>query len=562
MSLIVKLHSDSARSAVLESCEAPARLELIIRCESLDGRPLAPWRTHLSHLLPEVPESEFPGREFHTPPHDAWTNAILRRLSRESIHTAPRVHALAKAFLADLSHRARRAGCRAPVLLCVHDAARLDRMSVRFLHRLLSLATALPLEVELHFSSFEVGSPHPSDRFMSAARATFEAARRSIFTRIVGDFGAENRHLLESVTFCAASDSNLATRKRLETAVVSHEFDFAAAVAEQLLAQPLDQNARADVLRLLAIVDANLGRTSNALELLELSKKETCDPANKARFCYLMGLLLAKREGALDRALASMEEGLVLLAKAEVPAETRAVEQAWLLNGHSLTLALLSKRQARPTRELTRRRILKQLLEALALVGREPAPALVYLRHNLLANFAFMLEIMGDHDRAIAFWDASFGPYVAATGRADVLLTQKYRVGLNHSQAGRGAEAVQCLEASLDAARAVGNPFLVEHVLKALASVQERNGELESALATLEELESHQVELGLRARALVTAAAQRAIATKQEKDPVVLPRPNPKLPSSLPEVDLETEGRFNVNQSLVRKETLLNEAAS
>jgi tetratricopeptide (TPR) repeat protein len=229
-------------------------------------------------------------------------------------------------------------------------------------------------------------------------------------------------------------------------------------------------------------------------------------------------------------------------------------------------------------------------LSAYELVRGLKSPAASYLRHNLLANITFLLEISRRFAEAVEFWSNAFERYLAADSQSFAAAFDM-RLGVLLFKAGRADEALETLLRAQALCRAEGDLFYTERACLALGYAAFHSGAHEQALAAfsdglriavrLRDDPAYQAHLagvlwslaaGADAAAFgqaVTAAAGgppagpglAALVTevKAGHDPatalqraeVAIPPPSPKMPSYIPSIDLEGAPDRDLNRYLV-----------
>lgn len=516
--------------------------------------------------------------------------AVVRRVSRESHHSAISIDRLAHFFLE--AHKAC-ASLRGARTYVIGDLESWDRPSLRCLHRVTELSTP---DDNLAFVAFTLplrASGEPGDDLQT--RVTW--ARNRFLSRL---FSEPYARFLAAPPG-ARADGIRWPRPEVPRSTHGLFLEVGSALSYQnyervyLLCAELRGRAESDedeaqATRLAGLAHAQLGDLPAAEEALTAAARLTVSPTFEAHLEYLVGLLSTKRHYDLDAALAHYARGLAALEREDADPAEVAVERAWLWNGQALAYTLRAK-QLGPSSERDEllRRSLELELRAYDLVKDLKTPAGSYLRHNLLANITFLLEISRRYEQAIEFWTRAFERYLAADSPA-FRIAFDGRMGLLLARLGRFAEAIASLEHALEACRRTGDPFYEERLCLALGFVCYRGEDYETArdafaegarlavrlrdptaleeevsglLWTLVRSEGDEPlqellewvcatppvrELGERVRA---ALGQTDAESALEAAEIALPTPSPKLPSYIPQVDLEGTPDRDLNRYLV-----------
>ena len=377
-------------------------------------------------------------------------------------------------------------------------------------------------------------------------------------------------------------------------ALVFQNYERVYHLGDEALRRARDPEEAAQAHRLLGIAHAQLEDFDGAVDEIDRAAGLTARPAFGAHLAYLAGLIQTKRRYDPAGAMRRYGEGLALLggaaggAAGADPVEER-VERAWLLNGRALALTL----QAKACEDAAdRERLMSQSfaleLEAFELVKETGGAASSYLRHNLLANLTFLLEISGRFKEAVRFWRRAFERYLATDSQSFKSVFAG-RLGQLLFKSGERAEGTAVLEEARDLCRRVGDPFHEEEVCIALGYCYSAMGDLERAHAAyrsafdiarrLRDLDICDASLSGMLWCLATAGAAAELEALREAvvaavpgtplaerlaaappgDPlqalracgVERPLPSPKLRAYIPSVDLEGTPRQDLNRYLV-----------
>jgi tetratricopeptide (TPR) repeat protein len=246
----------------------------------------------------------------------------------------------------------------------------------------------------------------------------------------------------------------------LGDALVFQNYERVYHLARYALERAADAEQEAQARRLVAIAQAQLDDFDAAAEGLARAAELTADPAFGAHLHYLRGLIATKRHYDLDAADRHYARGLSVLGEPEPDEDVqRRVERAWLFNGRALVLTLRAKAVGdAEARERLMRDAFDLELRAFRLVRGVPGAAPAYLRHNLMANLTFLLEISRRFDEAVSFWTRAFEAYLASDSR-EFRVAFDARLGLLLFKAGRRDEGVALLEKARTVAHELGDRF-------------------------------------------------------------------------------------------------------
>ena len=519
--------------------------------------------------------------------------AITRRLSRESHHAAMRIDGLAGAIL-EASRRC--PTLRSGAAFIVADLDRWDRPSLRCVHRLVQLSRESDRVLVAAFTTFG-GRPDHASPEQTDVPARIAWARNRFLQRL------EQRGSCRGIavgpdepmahgwegTPLPRSERDVLIEVGLALSYQYYERVYLACGA--LLERSTDPDTLAQAHRLLGVASAQLQDFETATGDLGRALELSTRPAFRAHVRYLLGLLATKRINDLGLALERYANGLGELDAIDGDTAEKRVERAWLMNGQALVLTLQAKAEASPElRESMLRDSLRMELEGYELVRNQKDPAATYLRHNLLANITFLLEIKRDFAGAVEFWRRAYERYLASD-HPPFLVAFHARLGLLQLKAGRPGEAVEALETARELCRRLEDPFYEERLCVAQGFAAFHIGEPDRAEAAFRD--GADLAAGLRqapnyaehvAGVLVCLARRgdrdgfrQVVEHAREAPPdaqwagpaaaldpdapdleaaltvagIKLPFPSPKLPAYIPDVDLEgTPGR-DLNKYLV-----------
>ena len=497
---------------------------------------------------------------------DAVTLAIMRRISRESVYTARLIETGARVLNSILS---RSIGCKG---VWVPHVDRLDRPTLKVLARAMLL-----LEPSHGFSWVWHLSSDPMRTSDDTPDDPYVVSRRDLLRKLVGILSPRLARDGIAVPLCRpkVSDANVSALQ-VAAALVVQNYDACFLWTDALLRRA-DAGEVSEGLRLRALAAVNVGMFDQSMRDLHQAELMTELPGRRAHFCYLQGLIDAKRRYSLEQSGSHYERGLAHLEAAagrNGHGEDLPLERGWLLNGLALNEAILQRRHGEDTAHHARAIALERHAFGLVQDGDDPARA--YLRFNLLANCALLMEMQGQWDVAIDIFTKTFDftDSESETIRQRSRRALGYRAGVLHFRAGRVEEAHRLLQDAVEQDAAIDGWATYERVLRAVGSVALARGTLteaadifatgldicrnaRSAEGTREHargLCSALMLAGKRHQASVvcdTLSAEEGITVGSDLSrPIAVTPPSPKLPAYIPEVDLEGIPAIDINRFL------------
>lgn len=530
------------------------------------NRPLAELRA----LLGEAGCSAGPDRERS---HarlmaDSVTFAITRRISRESVYTSRLIDRAARFLNAELSRILGAGHAYVP------HVDRLDRATLKVLARAMLL-----LESGHEFSWVWHSDVDPTSDGQPRSEDLYLSSRAMMLRQLVGIVDPIIQRVREASLLCRPKGLTSVSNRDISIALVLQNYDACILWSEPGV-RSFDSATAADSLRILSLSAINVGRIPEALERLAAAERLAASAGLRAHLTYLQGLVEAKRVYNLRESDSHYERGLKALEAGPLAAdEDEALEHAWILNGLALNKAIEWRRVPHQREHYDNAFQLVQ--QAFALVREGRIPTRIYLRSNLLANSALLLEMRGDADIAIDLFRSAFAPPTseAAASGERWLTTLGYRIGCLHHRAGRPEVAYRLLREASGRDEAISNTPIQERILRALGVVALELGAWNAAEEAFEcgltLARAARSAEGTRehGRGLVAALLRRGcekkaadlvtmIRTEEAVELVARPAdgagmeavlpspPSPKLPAYLPEIDLEGIPPIDLNRFL------------
>lgn len=556
----------TAASRELRLAVRPDQHETFASLDSILGQ-LAPYAggperaslARVSRYLAEVrPDSDGPDSGRGRLLADSVTFAIMRRVSRESFYTARVIDLGARAIngiLADLPYAS----------IHVEHADRLDRPTLKVLARaMLLLEPWHGFAWVWHLDSDPTSAcGETEDLFVASRTALLRQLLGILRPRVVRGRGAARMA-------CPEARRNGAGIDAMAAELVMQNYDRCFLLSPSLL-RGCDVQTGSEVLRLTGLAAINVGRAEDALEGLRAAEAGA-GIGRRAHLAYLQGLIEGKRRYDLSASAAHYERGLGLLESGRDEDADLALERGWLLNGLALNEAVLWRRQGAVGERHANSFGLER--EAFELVREGSSPSRMYLRFNLLANSALLMEMAGEFDVAIGIFEKTFDFDVdrGSAKQSHWESTMGYRIGVLQYRGGRLEEAYRTLHHAAEQDDAIESWPMKERILRALGAVALQRGSTDEAASIFREgldscREARAAE-GTRehARGLITALlatdssdqAEEALAelsaegvSLATRGQEVRPRPpSPKLPPYFPEIDLEGIPAIDLNRFL------------
>lgn len=547
------------------------------------------YRPYLQSVIPHLAGQEEGFRRYM--PADAVILAITRRISRESHHSALLIDALARFIL--MAQRT----CLSlqPALTFVLLGFECwDRPSIRVLCRLsqLSLSTDNVGWIALLNQKFQKEPDSQANLF-----DRLERSRANFLATVEESIEIQHDYCGESTLF--SLPPFLSEQER----PISHDI-VAEALSEQnyervyflcLLALKRE-TVKEEISRIwhfVALADANVKFYRESMQALDQALDFTSAPVSRARLRYLQGLLSTKRFYDLRIARDYYQQCEDELAFADMQDPAVRLEKAWLQNGRALMYTLEAKQAVSEQREALLQKSFQLEIQAYTLVGKERGIVFAYLRYNLLANITFLLEISQRFEMAVSFWKRAFESNLAV-GNPGFELAFQARLGLLMSKAGHYEDAEDILKQAFSKAIQLTDLYYQERIGYSLAYLYLQSGDTVQAaalfmegfrlstdmrlwencleqltgalhcaaqccnLTLFSELTTYFAELPVDPRHEISAKLQAFILSQKcpsrtdlEKGGISLKPPSPKLPSYIPEIDLEGKPERDLNRLLV-----------
>jgi tetratricopeptide (TPR) repeat protein len=524
-------------------------------------------KQYLGEVVPELNEhnEDSHGRLLA----DSVAFAIMRRISRESFYTARIIEVGARTINAIVSENKFR-------WVHVFDIDRLDRPTLKVLARaMLLLSHNAGFAWVWHSESDPTDANESANIILTSRKQLLQQLTFMLSPTLIKH---ENVKRLKLPNI----DCHPRSAYDIATALVLQNYDACFLWSDSLV-ESGDGVLASEGNRLRALAAVNIGAYDRALRWLNQADNESCGPGRKAHLCYLQGLIETKRMYDLSGSTSCYRRGLAFLDNCSNGDDDIDLERAWLLNGFALNEAILWRRnpadQARHTKSFALER------EAFELVQDGDTPARNYLRFNLLANSAFLLEMKGAYETAIDVFLKTFDFMSQApqTKRPRWRSTLGYRIGVLHYKAGQLEKALEILQKAAEEGDDIANWPSQERIFRGVGTVLLELGRFSEAAnifsAGLKMCRTARSRQGTfeHARGLICSLLQqdkRAAAAELNEEMETVesvsllengyktstlradyfrPSPlSPKLPAYFPDLDLEGMPVVDLNRFLSR----------
>lgn len=496
--------------------------------------------------------------------------SVLRRISRESVYTAELIDLSARTINSILSYIP---NCRS---VHIFHIDRLDRPSIKvFARAMLLLNNTDSFAWHWHSTSDPSVDIQMSSLFVMSRHALLRYILQMCEPRILRHSGIAP---LKSPRLPGRNISILG----ICAALVVQNYDACFLYCTERNALSEKNGEASEVLRVLALAAVNVGEQDYALSTLQEAENMSVSPATQAHYCYLQGLINAKRRYSSRESDSNYNRGLSILDSATKATEADDIEleKAWLLNGLALNAALEWRHQNLGPSRLSFAFELVQ--KAFSLVREGQTPSRSYLRFNLIANSAFLLEMRGEYDLACDLLTKAFdmdmpGPEMIQKSFRSAM---GYRLGVLKARSGKIEEAAELLSMAAGGEADQEGGFTLDHILRAQGLVAIERGAFAEAASYFErglsicltgrlaegtreharglaatflaERKSDRarevLETLLRTEQLEIVGGQESINSSELQ--IVSSSPAPKLPPYIPEIDLEDVPKININRLL------------
>lgn len=387
----------------------------------------------------------------------AVTHSIMRRISRESVFTSEIIDKGARLINRIIS---RMAGLKC---VSVPHADYLDRLSLKVLIRALLVQNKEEdFEWHWHFDSdiLDQRNELPKNILIYSRHQFFQKALRICMPNLIHGQEKQSFQLKETLKATPMiMDINYA--------LVLQNYDACFQWSEDLLLS-VDEEVRAEALRLRGIAAVNIGLIQEAMSCFNMAEKITNRIGKKAHISYLQGLVEAKRNYNLQISESHYERGLTYLeTNTNLYPDDPLLEKAWIFNGLAMNQVLKGKRLDNNQEYYNKAFYLVQ--DAFKLILNSNQNPAVYLRYNLIANTAFLFEIQKKYSLAIKAFKRAFDIEIDINtfqGKSWET-TIGYRLACLHLRNRDFVEAITIIRRIEGLESQKSNPYFHERILRA-----------------------------------------------------------------------------------------------
>lgn len=426
----------------------------------------------------------------------------------------------------------------------------IDRPSLMILNRSIQLLEQNGIDIKLKFSFSKQVLGINNEGIVKIRVQLFEKLNRTI--NFVSNSSA-NLPVLSDMHFTLKKEQY--NKKILDAAIIEQNFELAYLILNKSLNSSKDEKIISDQLayRNIGVIEANIGDFDRSIKYLDYAIETSENIIEYSRNSYIKSLCLIKRLRRVEDGISVLENALEKLCANYKENDFKYKhERAWLINGLCLGKTILANKLKGKERETALHGLIQEEMKAYKLLQNESSFYLVYLKFNLLANIAFLLEILGDYQIAIQFWEKAFAPLLSNDGdNREGEKSVTYRLGILNIKLENYEQAELLLERSLLLARNENNRFHINVILYALIYVKLMNNKTKEIIDLIIEGKSLSIDLNdpkmMEIFRESTDCYNGNIAVSE------LMVPNVKLISYIPQIDLAFVPEVDLNKHLTTK---------
>lgn len=471
--------------------------------------------------------------------------AIMLRLSRHHIKKAKMIDNISRFFNELFAY------CMDKHILSEINFIKselIDRPSLMIINRSIQLLEQNSIGIKFNFSfSKQVLGKNNHEGIVKIRTQLFEKLSKTI--NFVSAF-PDNLSELTDKDFNLKEEQY--SKKILDAAIIEQNFELAYFIVNKSLNSDKNNKIISDQLayRNLGVIEANIGDFERAIKYFDYAIGVSENIIEYSRNSYIKGLCLIKR-------LKKVEDGIEILEKA---LEKLCInykendfkykhERAWLINGICLGKTILANKLKGKERETTLYELIKEEMKAYKMLQNESSFYLVYLKFNLLANIAFLLEILEEYQTAIQFWEKAFAPILANDAQnREGEKSVTYRLGILNIKLGNYEQAEFLLERSLLLARNENNKFHINVILYSLIYVKLLNNRSKNIIDSI--IEGKSISIDLNDKKMSENFESSIDCYNGNISISELMIPDVKLISYIPQIDLAFVPEIDLNKHL------------
>lgn len=488
--------------------------------------------------------------------------AIMRRISRESVYTALLIDNAAKLLNTCLRYMK---------LTMVHvpDIISVDRPSLKILTRAMLLITSTDHTYHWYFKTNPFLITERDNLLYKSRKLLFERIASLVAPNIKNNC-ADNPGTQQEPVY-QFSEQPLYD---VSCELVIQSYDACIVACQQLL-NSKNTEYTYEAHRLIGLALVNAGMIEDGVTEFKKARKATNRLPQKAHISYLLGLIYTKRYYHIEESEKYFNEGLEYLKKYQVSdfdydPVVESLERAWLYNGLALNSAIMGKNGDNSAFDKS----FALASKAFSLVQNRYEKAEVYLKFNLLANLAFLMEIQGKYTKAIRIFEKTFDDelYNSSDDKIKWKTILGYRLGLLYYKSGNTEKSLEQFNQFMPYYKNhFKEPYMQERILRAYGFILLKSGHVTEALNTFQEgkniCEQEYFTEGFVYHCSGILTALNALKKTQDKlfknikgqldrchvdidfnnINALLSFPSPKLPAYIPEIDLEDIPGINLN---------------
>ena len=336
----------------------------------------------------------------------------------------------------------------------------------------------------------------------------------------------------------------------LNAAIIEQNFELAILIIQCALQEEEPFISRQLSYRYLGVIEANLGNYDTAIQYLNSAIQKSTHLLEKSSNTYIKALCLIKRKQNFNEAIVLIENAIEDLNNNWVEDYRYKHEKAWLINGLCLAKTIQVSKLSNQEKKQQLMSVVQAEMDAFRLINKETHFRISYLKFNLLANIAFLLEIMGEYTQAIDFWKRAFAPILREGEYYEGEKGLSYRLGVLHIKLKEYEVSSEYLKRSYQLSLIENNPFDQLAILYSLVYLTFKEGNLNLSNEYLKN--GSEIAEKLRDPFYIDRFNQAIKIIEHSQKPYneELPFPSIKLPSYVPYLDLSFIPEIDLNKTL------------
>lgn len=481
--------------------------------------------------------------EYQGPKATIELQAIVFRLSRQHMEKAKTIENISNYFLTYVQYKLE---TYKTVKLTIKNAEYIDRPSLMILNRLVNLTnTEFKDRLKIVLQINNLALKKMSGQLIVYRQDLFNAVKNSLDL----EYNNKDDSLPSSVLDIQHKDLAVLNAALLEQ---NYELAYIISFKELRLNKALRFAHTSLYHRYLGVVAANLGYYDQAIMHFNDAIKSSSNSVEYYRNIYIKSICYIKRKDDPNFAIKNLEKALTEIKNSEERSNLK-FEEGWITNGLCLGETIQALKLPNIEKEKEIEKVFKKEMEVYKIISKEVEYKYIYLKYNILANMAFLLEINKDYKNAIRFWERAFSPMLNSKS-IDAEKTLSYRLGIIHIKIGDFEAAQNYLKRSLELSRIEKNSFDSIIILYGLAyhSLSKNNFSLsEKYIQEGLELSKKIGDCSNNKRFLSLKEYLKKEVKKEELSPEF---PSIKLRSYVDFLDLTFKPQRDINKELIKNE--------